>query len=234
MTRDIERAIEKLYETFSVYPFKSTMEGCPCCVSNSDKEKIHSKPLKALEEEDISRYAFKAMTTWGDIQDFKHYLPRIFELTATTDFIVGSFVVLGKLEYGKWRTWPQEEQAIIENFLYTWWTDNITSKPYFDKNLFFEILKLTHNLDKLLESWSINVADQSFIKYVDFVHEHYTDLINKQSEFKDLDQDSWDKLISWTKLNSGKLEEGFFYYEDRDKDLIEKISTTLYIFEHTI
>jgi hypothetical protein len=28
------------------------MEGCPCCVSGADKEKIHSKPIKQLEEGD--------------------------------------------------------------------------------------------------------------------------------------------------------------------------------------
>jgi len=54
------------------------MEGCPCCVSNEDKEKLHTKELRLLEESDISRYAFRALTTWGDIDDFKHYLPRIF------------------------------------------------------------------------------------------------------------------------------------------------------------
>ena len=63
MTDELEIAIENLYTTFAVYPFKSTMEGCPCCVSDSDKENIHSKQLRELNEDDLSRYAFKAMTT---------------------------------------------------------------------------------------------------------------------------------------------------------------------------
>ncbi|UUV22574.1 hypothetical protein [Paenimyroides aestuarii] len=46
MTEELKIAIENLYTTFSIYPFKSTIEGCPCCVSESDKEKIRSKQLR--------------------------------------------------------------------------------------------------------------------------------------------------------------------------------------------
>ena len=99
------------------------MEGCPCCVSDTDKEKIHSKQLRDLDEDDLSRYAFKAMTTWGDTDDFKHYLPSIFELLSTTDFIVDTFVVLGKLEYGKWQEWTDIEKNAITQFLWAWWAD---------------------------------------------------------------------------------------------------------------
>lgn len=112
------------------------MEGCPCCVSDIDKEKIHTKQLRHLEGDDLSRYAFKAMTTWGDTDDFKHYLPRIFELLSTTDFIVDTFVVLGKLDYGKWTTWATEEQKVIKDFLLAWWTDLTKNKSYFDKEAF--------------------------------------------------------------------------------------------------
>lgn len=111
MTEELKSAIERLYQTFAVYPCKPAMEGCPCCVSGADKEKIHSKPLRQLEEGDLSRYAHKAMTTWGDTEDFKHYLPRIFELLTTTDFIVDTFITLDKLEYGQWNNWPENERA---------------------------------------------------------------------------------------------------------------------------
>ena len=60
MTSDLTAAIENLYSTFVIYPFNPTMEGCPCCVSDTDKEKIHSKLLSDLDGDDLSRYAFKA------------------------------------------------------------------------------------------------------------------------------------------------------------------------------
>jgi len=44
MIRELESAIERLYQTFAIYPCKSIMEGCPSCVSAADKEKIHQSP----------------------------------------------------------------------------------------------------------------------------------------------------------------------------------------------
>lgn len=233
MTDDLKISIENLYSTFSIYPFKSTMDGCPCCVSNSDKEKMHLKQLKELDGEDLSRYAFKAMTTWGDTDDFKHYLPRIFELLATTDFRDDAFVVLGKLEYGKWRTWVEDEQTVIEIFLFAWWADLIKSKIYFDKEAFIEITKLTHNIDKLLYLWTISFDDMSFANYVEFVQDYYYDLNSKRKDFRELDEAEINKLVNWTRINSDTLEQGFFYFENRDKELAERVSNTLYIFERT-
>ena len=66
---------------------KPTIEGCPCCVSGSDEDNIHSKQLRQLNGDDLSRYAFKAMTTWGDIEDFKYYLPGIFSAKIIIDYL---------------------------------------------------------------------------------------------------------------------------------------------------
>jgi hypothetical protein len=234
MTDELKIAIEDLYKTFAIYTLKSSMEGCPCCLLNADKERLHTKQLRQLEEEDLSRYAFKAMTTWGDTNDFKYYLPRIFELLATTNFIVDTFVVLGKLDYGKWKTWTENEQKSIKDFLIVWWTDLIKKKSYFDKEAFIEIYKLIGNINTLLDRWKINFEDNSFKNFVELIYDYYNDLVNKKNEFKDLDEVSIEKLIEWIKLNSKILETGFFYFEEKDEELSEKISATLYIVERTL
>ncbi len=72
-------AIERLYQVFSRYKVLGMVEGCPHCVSDEDKAKLHSKPLRKLEPDDVSRYSWKAMTTWGDVSDFKYFLPRLLE-----------------------------------------------------------------------------------------------------------------------------------------------------------
>jgi len=233
MTNELKIAIEKLYTTFSIYPFQSTMEGCPCCVSDSDKEKIHSKQLEELNEDDLSRYAFKAMSTWGDTNDFKHYLPRIFELLSTTDFIVDTFVVLGKLEYGKWQTWSDNEKNTITQFLLAWFADIIKHKSYFDKEAFIEIKKLIGDIDQLLDRWKISLDDNSFSNFVELVHNYYNDLAGKRKDFREIDDNSSDKILKWIKKNSGILEKGFFHFADKDHKLAEKISLTQYIYEHT-
>jgi hypothetical protein len=232
MTYNLTQAIEGLYLTFSVYPFNSGMEGCPCCVSNADKEKIHSKPLEKLESDDLSRYAFKALTTWGDVDDFKHYLPRIFELLSTTNFIVDTFVVLGKLSYGQWRTWEPSEQNSIETFLYAWWEDLIQTRDFYDTQPFFEILKLTNNnIDKLLELWQIDVHHRSFRNYVDFIFDQYYNLVNTRGDFKNMDLSTCEKLKVWIRKNSPTLEAGYFYFESTDQEFAAKISDALYVLE---
>ena len=233
MTEELKLAIENLYSTFSTYAFNSTMEGCPCCVSNTDKEKIHSKKLRELTEVDLSRYTAKAMTTWGDENDYKHYLPRIFELLSTTDIIVSTFIVLGKLEYGQWKTWKENEQVAIKKFLFAWWTDLVKNKNSFDYEAFIEVLKLTDNIDEFLKLWTIDFDNYSFANYVEFVYTYYNDLNSKRTEFRELSEVTCDKLLTWINDNSNNLEKGFYEFADKDKDFAERISITQYIFERT-
>ncbi|MCG2614729.1 hypothetical protein LZZ85_10575 [Terrimonas sp. NA20] len=233
MTEDLKISIETLYRTFSVYPFRNEMEVCQCCFSEADKEKLYSKHLKDLETDDLSGFAFKAMTTWGGVDDFKHFLPRIFELLAADDFTGDAFVVLEKLEYGKWKEWPEIEKDAIIGFLWVWWEDMVRSKPYFDKEAFTGIYKLTDDIDRLLDIWTIDLNDHSFSNFVDFVYSYFSDLKGKRAEFKDLDNAEIDKIINWTKANSGYFETGFFYFLDKDNELAEKASIAQFIFEHS-
>lgn len=232
MTDELKIAIENLYSTFSVYPLKSTMEGCPCCVSNADKEEIHSKLLKDLDEDNLSKYAFKAMTTWGDTDDFKHYLPRIFELSATTHFVVDTFIVLGKLECGKWQEWSEIERNTIIQFLYAWWTNSTKYNSYFDiEEIFIEIYKLTGNIEQMLNRWTISLEDNSFSNFIDFAYNHFNEITGERQEFAELDNLSIEKLIKWIKDKSKVLENGFFHFADKDKEFAEKISITQSIYD---
>jgi len=86
-TKELNASIEKLYATFARYPLRASMDACPCCVTDEDMGRLCSKELRGLEENDISLYAYKAMTTWGDVEDFKHFLPRIFELASASGFV---------------------------------------------------------------------------------------------------------------------------------------------------
>ena len=233
MTQILDKSIEHLYATFSIYTFKSKIDSCPCCVFDSDKEKIHLKQLKDLQEDDLSKYTFKAMTTWGDVNDFKHYLPRIFELIAKTDFIVDTFVVLGKLEFGKWRVWPENEQNAITKFLFAWWEDALKNQPFFDKEIFIEIYKLTGDIKQLLNQWAINFNDYTFLNFIDLINNHYYDISEKKDDFKILSDVSIEEFKIWINRNSKNLEKGFFHFAEKDEAFAEKISIAQYIFERT-
>lgn len=233
MTDELKIAIERLYDTFSSYPFNEKMEGCPCCVSSTDKEKIHTKPLRQLDGDDLSRYAFKAITTWGNTNDFKHYLPRIFELLSTTDFIVDTFVVLGKLKYANWETWSTEEQKAINDFLMAWWIDSTKHKDSFDHEVFIEIYKLFGAINPLLDNWHITFDNNSFKNLIDLLDSYYYELIKISRKSEGLDQASIDILQMWLINKKELLEQGFFFYETIDKKFAERISDAIYIIEHS-
>lgn len=216
---------------FSQYPRRSEMEGCPCCVSETDKEKIHIKELRQLDGEDLARFAYKAMTTWGNTEDFKHYLPRIFELLSTTDFIVDTFVVLGMLRYGKWKTWPIEEQVVIKVFLLAWWNDMTKNKGSFDQEAFIEIYKLLGDVNLLLDRWVISFNDNSFKNLIDLIGCHYQNLVNRSNIFKKVDNGFIETLLFWLRSKQEIIYDGFFHYEKIDKEFAEKVSNTLYLME---
>ncbi|MEL6863763.1 MAG: hypothetical protein AAFP19_05055 [Bacteroidota bacterium] len=231
MSKELEQATAELYQTFSQYPSRPKIEGCPCCVSDADKATLHSKPLQALEDSDLSYYAFKAMTTFGDLDDFKHYLPRIFELLAKRQLSVDVFVILGKLEYGHWDTWEEAEKSSIHQFLKAWWKYDVNHFEYFDTEILIEIYKISKDLGAMLNDWNLADDTQGFKNYVQLIEYHYHDLKNKNSTFRSFPPKEVALFLSWIKANAYRLEEAFFKYADRDQAFSEKISSTLYLFE---
>lgn len=86
-----------------------------------------TKPLRALDSEDLEQYAFKALTTWGTVEDYKYFLPRIIELSLSGDLLWDIEMTLGKLAYGDFASWPPHERQVIENLLVDAWTDAVRS-----------------------------------------------------------------------------------------------------------
>ena len=116
----LQQAIGLLYQTFSRYPLNHNMRACPCCVDHLDKRLLFRTGLQGSAQ-DLARYASEALYTWGNADDFRHFLPRLFELqVSTAPSPIEGHHLFGKLPYAKWRTWPDEEQRAIESFLMAW------------------------------------------------------------------------------------------------------------------
>jgi hypothetical protein len=103
-------AEQRLREVFARYPARA-VDGCPCCVSADDRAGLAAGSRDALQ-----RFAFKAMTTWGDDRDFRHYVPELFALGP-------GYVdqVAAKLRYAQWWTWPDDERAAVRGYLLALW-----------------------------------------------------------------------------------------------------------------
>lgn len=155
----LQPAIKGLYKAFARYPLRSRVEGCPHCVSADDNTVLHSRPLEQLGAGDLSRYAFKAMSTWGDDEDFRHFLPRLLELLAFDPHLaINPEILIGKLHDARWRSWPGEEQRAIEAYLAATWRAVLASyssmRPYWDAGTgLCAIAQAADDLAAYLDHW---------------------------------------------------------------------------------
>src|SRR5262245_49491056 len=136
-TDELAAAIERLYAAFQHYPLPATNYPCPCCHSVGAERPLYSRPLRHLSPEDLERYAIDALLTWGGLNEFRHFLPRIFEIAATAErfAFADPEIVFSKLHHGEWRTWPQAEQEAIQAFLLAVWRAALAQPPPEDLSL---------------------------------------------------------------------------------------------------
>lgn len=128
----LEKAIEGLYVAFSGYPLPEDTMPCSCCHDAGANDLLHAAPLRELQWKQLADYSQNALMVWGDLDCYKHFLPRIFELV----LIAGEWPktptperVFGILRYGQWRTWPPEEQEPVERMLQAVWKTVRSNSP---------------------------------------------------------------------------------------------------------
>lgn len=116
---DLQPALQHLYEAFHASR-PSVITGCPCCIDRKNVCTLTSKALGDLTDNDLAPYAVSVFLT-VDGDDLRHFLPRIFELSAT----VGGWwpspeVAIGKLRRANWESWSQPERERVQAFLLAW------------------------------------------------------------------------------------------------------------------
>lgn len=130
---DLHDAIEGLYRAFSIYPLPSYTDPCLHCHSTDDEAKLHSLPLRELGTAELRDYAADALLVWGGVSDFKHFLPRIFELFVGADdpglVLIDPEILFSKFRHGQWLTWPEGEQAAVRTFLMALWARVLCNPP---------------------------------------------------------------------------------------------------------
>jgi hypothetical protein len=224
MMNSFEAAIENLYAVFSVYEGKREMRGSPVYGALDDWNKeITSKPLRELSSENLALFSWKAMTTWGDVEDFKHYLPIIFELYGNFVQEYDVWVIFGKLEYGKWEEWPEEEKNAIENFFISLFEKIITCENNLSdiefENYFTAIAHLTNRFEQLLEIWE-QAKTKSANKFLGtFIYSQFNSIFHENviSGFQNCSKNI-PALKKWLvrKEIAQRLEKAFFEFQKED------------------
>ena len=113
----LQRAIDKCYDIFAVYPRPDRLEASPLRDPAALLRTLTSAPLQELGGEQIGSYAGYALTTVGSVQDYKHFLPRILEFAVRKPQWMGTEppVIGNRLRHGKWPDWPSAEQHCIRD-----------------------------------------------------------------------------------------------------------------------
>jgi len=128
----MHEAIEQLYSVFAPCHLGNDFAGCPCCVTPRQSAALAAKPLRQLTTKDLEHYATKAITTWGNVRHFKHFLPRLLELSSEQEsgdsrLWEGVFERLG---YANWESWPPAEQTAVKEFLLHLWKHYLNLPVY--------------------------------------------------------------------------------------------------------
>ena len=164
-TPELNKAIENLYRVFRRYELRNDTDACSCHHTPEDERRIHRAPLNQLSCHDLRDYAMDAIYTWGTGNDFKHFIPRLFELLtqASTHDFVDAASVFGKLPYeswcsSSWRTWPENEQSAISNYFQAVWDavldSDLEDLPYDGAHGWIQaIAQAEHDLAKYLNCW---------------------------------------------------------------------------------
>jgi hypothetical protein len=121
--------IQDVYTVFRGYPLAPYIEPDACFPGACDDRPLRADLLHRLPPAAFTRYQFKAITTWGRVEDFKHFLPRLLEIVATseepTDLAgvesVEPWLVFEKLRYGDWQHWKRREREAIDAYFDAFW-----------------------------------------------------------------------------------------------------------------
>ena len=166
----LHEALEDVYRAFKDVPL-GRIEGCYCCVRDEHRKALLDVPLRKIE--DITHFAWKSMTTWGDAQTFQHFLPRILEAMSGERFGINPQIVAGKLMLAKWRAWPDRLRVPVAAWLDAYFNAALTAYPY-EGNTETALAVLViagFDLPSLLRQWSNDHSPSALRERVLYVYD---------------------------------------------------------------
>jgi hypothetical protein len=235
----LKSAIEGLYQTFSRYSLPPHVDGCPHCVSDKDHALLYSRDLRDLGPDELKRYAFKAMSTWGDENDFRHFLPRIFELVSVDgeSLPIDPEILFKKLAYGHWQTWPSDERQAITGFLEALWSNVLDHFPceISAEDCLCAIAQAADDMTRYLDRWRIGQSLAHAKHFAEFVehdprwsHRHGWELSGNFWEGRPV---LAKQVVAWLRdpIRKTELERAFFDLapDKEDADLLSKAADNL-------
>jgi len=166
------------------------------------------------------------ISTFGDVEDFKHFLPRILELmpNANSD-ILDDFICYEKLNYSEWETWDIQEINAIDNYFTALWIKIIKDESSSARDIesALEVIYKYASVNKAFEIWEKHTSKNNLIYIIETA-------LNGCQFSNDEISTKFSKWIA-TSLILNKIEELFF--ETADKELANRISIAFTMIQRT-
>ncbi|MEV7801722.1 hypothetical protein AB0O28_02095 [Microbispora sp. NPDC088329] len=172
---DLGRALETLYSAFSRYPLPAETNACDHCVSDEQVRATRAAPLRMLTASALGPYAGHALSTWGDLDEFKHFLPRLLELLILEerDGFFHAESLISRVS-ASWRSWRQPEQEAVIGTIGAWWRHTLNHYPRdVDVMKMIEIIADSLELDlaPYLSEWESNTTEAAARQMAWLVHD---------------------------------------------------------------
>jgi hypothetical protein len=127
----LSKAIRELYRLFGRYPFRTDRHRD--CFSAKGGPRFYCKRLEEFSGEDL-RWCLPL----SNVEDFKHFLPRLCELAAIDlitpitvphDSSVSLWDLCVEFRYTQWHTWPNREQSAVHEFFLAFFNASLGMYP---------------------------------------------------------------------------------------------------------
>lgn len=231
MTAELKIAVERLYEVFGKYPGNPDMPVSPLKGEQAELNgPLFSKPLRLLTKEDLDYFTASLITTWGDIPDLKHFLPRILELTAELNAPSWDLeVFMRKLSLARWTEWDvTEQQVLIEYFKNLWrFVLQLDDPRFLDFHGYYVGLSMVYpEYNELLNDWLGMPGSLPAEKLAEYVFDNNAEIFGRKKPVQA-------ELIEWLLSEEvhRKLTNAFFEISSSNQ-MAQTISTALQILEN--
>ncbi|MBX7501844.1 hypothetical protein K3181_10365 [Qipengyuania sp. YG27] len=178
---NLRDAIEQNYSAFACIPRPGKL--CTSPYRDADKiwRTLTSAPLRELGDKQIGPYCGWAITTAGDDRDYRHFLPRIFELSVTNPSWLGTEppIIAEKLNLAHWRSWPSDQQASVLQFFYSAFLAELEKHP--DEGIgvpdwICGLVTLGEPASRVMERWIASPAINAQLQMASFIVDQARDL----------------------------------------------------------
>jgi hypothetical protein len=235
MSPALAEAIHGLYAAFKPYKQDEHLIGCDHCTTDRDHANIHWTPLKQLSGPALSRFGFKAMTTWGTVNNYRHFLPRLFELLVSRQLDTDDEIVFHKLTYGHWITWPTAERQAVDRFLHAYWADAIQQYPHIPSinTVICSIAQAMDDVGPLLDAWPISTSCPAARHFADFVDLSSINLAKRSPMITGLQNAFWSEREPQRRMverwviateRQTELEQAFFRFGSTSDEVSQHLS----------